>query len=136
MHGNELAKLKTDEGKELSEQILNFIKEQQKVCKENERLLHSSQILESLFGKFKFIEKEQSKSSFTSLILSIGAIVSKTTTDILKKALETVNIDTINKWCEEIIGTTTQAQKKELYRLEKVTIMEQKLDSKVLLKNA
>ena len=91
-------------------QILTFIKEQQKVCNENERLLHSSQILESLFGKFKFLEKEQSKNSFTSLILSIGAMVSKITADILKKALETINIDMINKWCKEIIGITVQAK--------------------------
>jgi len=66
LHKNELLKLKTDEAKKLSEEILTFIKEQQKVCNENERLLHSSQILESLFGKFKFLEKEQSKNSFTS----------------------------------------------------------------------
>jgi hypothetical protein len=133
LHKNELLKLKTDEAKKLSEEILTFIKEQQKVCNENERLLHSSQILESLFGKFKFLEKEQSKNSFTSLILSIGAMVSKITADILKKALETINIDMINKWCKEIIGITVQVQRKELYELEKVDVMEQKQDSKLVL---
>jgi len=133
LHENELLKLKTDEAKELSGQILNFIKEQQEMCNKDEILLHSSQILESLFGKFKFIEKEQSKSSWTSLILSIGAIVSKTTTDILQKALETINIDMINKWCKNTIGTTIQVQRKELYGLEKVNITKQNLDSKVVL---
>ncbi|SFV63278.1 hypothetical protein MNB_SV-12-1595 [hydrothermal vent metagenome] len=133
LHGYKLLSLKTAEAKGLATQILSFIKEQQKVCNENERLLHSSQLIESLFGKLKFLEKEQSKSSFTNLILSVGAMVSKTTTTGLKKALETVNVDMINKWSKKKIGTTIQAQRKELYGLERV---EQNRDSKVSLKVA
>jgi len=133
LHGYKLLSLKTAEAKGLATQILSFIKEQQKVCNQNERLLHSSQLIESLFGKLKFLEKEQSKSSFTNLILSVGAMVSKITTTGIKKALETVNIDMINKWSKEKIGTTIQAQRKELYQLERV---EQNSDSKISLKVA
>ena len=60
-------------------------------------------------------------------------MVSKITTTGIKKALETVNIDMINKWSKEKIGTTIQAQRKELYQLERV---EQNSDSKVSLKVA
>jgi hypothetical protein len=133
LHGYKLLSLKTAEAKGLATQILSFIKEQQKVCNQNERLLHSSQLIESLFGKLKFLEKEQSKSSFTNLILSVGAMISKTTTTGIKKALETVNIGMINKWSKEKVGTTIQSQRKELYRLERV---EQNLDSKISLKVA
>jgi hypothetical protein len=133
LYGYKLFSLKTAEAKGLATQILSFIKEQQKVCNQNERLLHSSQLIESLFGKLKFLEKEQSKSSFTNLILSVGAMISKTTTTGIKKALETVNIGMINKWSKEKVGTTIQSQRKELYRLERV---EQNLDSKVSLKVA
>jgi hypothetical protein len=133
LHGYKLLSLKTAEAKGLATQILSFIKEQQKVCNKNERLLQRSQLIESLFGKLKFLEKEQSKSSFTNLILSVGAMVSKTTTTGLKKALETVNIGMINKWSKEKVGTTIQAQRKELYRLKRV---EQNSDSKVSLKVA
>ncbi|RLA76877.1 MAG: hypothetical protein DRG30_01720 [Epsilonproteobacteria bacterium] len=81
----------------------------------------------------KSLEKEQSKSSFTSLILSIGAVVSKTTTAVLKKALETVDINMINEWSKEKVGTTIQAQRKKLYKLERV---EQNWDSMVGLESA
>jgi len=133
LHGGKLQNLKTDEAKGFTIQILSFIKEQQKVCTENERLLHSSQLIESLFGKLKFLEKEQSKSNFTNLILSMGAMVSRSTPTILKKALESVNINKIKKWTKEKIGITIQAQKKELYKLKRV---EQKWDSKEGLKIA
>ena len=128
-----LSNIETTQAKGLAAQILSFIKEQQKVCNKDERLLHSSQLIESLFGKLKSLEKEQSKSSFTNLILSVGAMVSKATTDVVKKALETVNINMINEWSKEKIGTTVQAQRKELYSLEKE---EQNWDSNISLKAA
>ena len=128
-----LSNIKTVLAYRLKMQILSFIEEQQKVCKKDERLLHSSQLIESLFGKLKALEKEQSKSSFTNLILSIGSMVSKRTSNVIKKALETVTIDMINKWSKNKIGTTIQAQRKELYNLRR---KEQKLDSKVELKVA
>ena len=110
--------METTQAKLLSIQLLDFIKKQQKVCKEDERLLHSSQILESLFGKLKFLEKEQARGSFTSLLLSVGAMVSKTTDAVVKTAMETVNTSTIKQWCQDKIGFTIQAQRRELYELE------------------
>jgi len=67
------------------------------------------------------------------LILSIGAVVSKTTSDILKKAMETVDVNMINEWSKEKIGTTIQSQRKALYALERV---EQKWNSKIDLRSA
>jgi len=115
LHSDKLERIETNKAKLLASQILNFIKEQQSVCIKDERLLHSSEILESLFGKFKFLEKEQSKSSFTNLLLSIGAMVSKTTQSTILTALETVTIPMIDTWSKSKIGMTIQAQKKELY---------------------
>jgi hypothetical protein len=117
LHGDEFLELKTDKAKKLANQILEFIKEQEKVCNKNERLLHSSQIIESIFGKLKFIEREQSRSSFTSLILSVGAMVSKKTSSVIAEALEAVNVDMISKWSKKVIGTTVQSQRNELYKL-------------------
>lgn len=119
LHAQKIKRLQTQKAKGLANELLSFIQEQQKVCNPNERLLHSSDILESLFGKLKFLEKEQSNSSFTSLILSVGAMVSKTTESIITEALETVSIPMIHKWCKEKIGLTIQAQKLELRNLRK-----------------
>jgi hypothetical protein len=87
------------------------------VVKLDKKLLHSSEIIESIFGKFRFLEKDQQRSSFTSLLLSIGAMVSNKSEAIIKTALETVTIPMIDKWSKEKIGVTVQAQKRELYGL-------------------
>ena len=42
-----------------------------------ERFPGSSEVLESIFGKFKRLERQQSRSGFTSLVLSLGVLVGK-----------------------------------------------------------
>jgi hypothetical protein len=117
LHSKTLDDLETPQARKFSSQLLNFIKEQQQVCKEDEKILHSSQIIESLFGKLKFLEKEQSRSSFTSLILSVAAMVSKTTNDMVQTAMETVSNFQINQWFSQKIPITAQAQRAELHKL-------------------
>ncbi len=47
----------------------------------------SSEIIESIFGNQKQLEKQQLKSGFPKLILAIAARISKTTMPIVKKAM-------------------------------------------------
>lgn len=108
-------KIETPEAKELNSEILNFIKKEQTICKEGEILLHSSEIIESLFGKFKYMENEQSHSNFTGFILSIGAIISKKTNEVIKTALETVTNSKVKEWCDKNIGDNIKVKKREVY---------------------
>jgi len=61
----------------LKNTLLVFVKHQRENCKLGERLLGSSEIIESVFGKQKFLERNYAKEGFTTLILGIGAIVGK-----------------------------------------------------------
>jgi len=83
-------------------------------AKQGERLLGSSEIIESVFGKFKSIEQDQSKSGFTSMLLSIASMLSKTTQDVIRTALETVPTKKISEWFKENIGNSVQSKKKEI----------------------
>ena len=56
----------------------------------NKFLAPEARVQESCFGTFKALEQHQSRSGFTSLILSLGALVSKTTSEIVSQALEAV----------------------------------------------
>ena len=48
-------------------------------------------MLESCFGKLKGLEDGQSKSGFTGLVLSLGAIVSKRTIETIGEALRAMS---------------------------------------------
>jgi len=52
----------TDKAKRVDEELLTFIEQQAMKAKSHERLLGSSEVIESVFGKLKNLEQDQVKS--------------------------------------------------------------------------
>jgi hypothetical protein len=100
-------KLKTD--------LIDFVKAQGQACKENERLLGSSEVIESVFGKQKYLERDYAKEGFTSLILGIGAFVGTLTVDSVKEALVATPVKMVVDWCKDVLGETLQSKKNTAY---------------------
>ena len=96
-------------------ELLAFVAEQEAQAHPDERLLGSSEVIESVLGKMKRLEQDQSKSGFTGLLLGLGALVSTTTTAVIQKALETVPTKQVWAWCRETLGQTVQAQRREAF---------------------
>lgn len=119
----------TNRAKKVRELLLAFVEEESSKAKPDERLLGSSEVLESVFGKLKGVEQDQAKSGFTNLLLSTAAIVSKTTEDVVKKALETVRTKDVLYWCKKNIGQSVQSKRKEAFAFYEKT--EQKWDQKL-----
>lgn len=101
--------------KNIREAFVDFVAQESSQAHPDELLVGSSEVLESLFGKFKDLEGEQSKSGFTGLLLSIPAMVSTTTGDIIRKAMETVPTKKVLAWCKQYIGKSLQAKRKEVF---------------------
>jgi hypothetical protein len=100
--------------KTVREELLTFIGKQSHKAKPNERLLGSSEVIESVIGKLKNLEQDQNKSGFTGLLLSLAAIVSKTTQDVVHKAMEAVPTKTVLEWVRTNIGKSVQSKRKEV----------------------
>jgi hypothetical protein len=77
----------------------------------------SSEVIESVFGKFKRREQTQAKSGFTALILTMSAMVATTTREVIHKALETVPTNCVLEWCKKTLGNSLQAQRKKAFGL-------------------
>jgi hypothetical protein len=116
----------TDRAKRVGEELLTFIEQQSLNATADERLLGSSEVIESIFGKLKNLEQDQVKSGFTAMLLSLAAVVSKTSQDVIQKALETVPTKKVFEWYEENIGQSVQSKRKEILSLVRKT--EQKWD--------
>ena len=99
------------------EELVSFAKEQSLNAVGDERLLGSSEVIESVFGKFKTIEHDQAKSGFTSMLLGLPALLSKTTQDIVKQAMETVPTKKVIEWFKENIGQSVQSKRKEILKM-------------------
>jgi hypothetical protein len=99
----------------LGAEFVQFVTEEVAKAKAGERLVGSSEVIESIFGKWKRLEGEQARSGLTGLVLALGAIVAPTTADVIKQALTNVPTKTVLTWCREQLGKTVQATRRVLF---------------------
>ena len=91
--------------------LVAFVAEQSAQARPGERLLGSTECLESLIGKGKRLEGQQSKSGFTKMLLGMAAAVVKPTKEYLSAAFATVKVKDVAAWCQAKLGTSLQAQR-------------------------
>lgn len=111
---------------ELADQFLAFVTAQSAPLRTTERLPGSSEVLESLFGKFKSLERDQSQGGFTSLILSLGTVLfqarhTQTATirsrlaRTVKHGLELCGIKSVMSWLAQNLGPTVSSQRRTAF---------------------
>ena len=71
----------------------------------------STEILESSFGKLKSIERSQSKSGFSSLLLVWAALFGTTTMETIRAATSTVAWKHVKTWIKKQLGDTVQSKR-------------------------
>jgi hypothetical protein len=99
--------------------IINFRNKIKKIL-QNEGLkvpgganyLGSSEIIESLFGKFKAIEGDHASSGLTSLVLAIPSLLGDLTESIVEKALQAISISNVDQWIKDNMGQTFLSQRR------------------------
>ena len=95
--------------------LLEFLAEQAWVGRlGGERLMASTEVLESLFGAYKGLQGQQSQSGLTGLMLVLGALVSHWTPETIQEALEATPSKAVQAWITKHLGLTVQAQRRIL----------------------
>ena len=107
-------KADTPKAKQIKSDLQFFLYQESLKASENDRLIGSSEVIESVFGKTKSLERDQAKNGFTVFILSLAATVSKTSSDIVHQALETVKTKSIYKWFRDAIGKSVQSKRMQI----------------------
>ena len=95
--------------------LVAFLARESLQAKSNERLLGSSEVVESVLGKFKHVEGDQAKSGFTGLVLSLAAMVSTTTMDVVQQALSAVPTQKVLTWCKQTLGQSVQGKRRQAF---------------------
>jgi hypothetical protein len=96
----------------LGAQLVEFVRSQSASARENERLLGSSECLESLIGKGKRLEGQQSKSGFTKMVLGMAAAVVQPTKEYVTEALTRVKTRDAIAWCRDHLGVSLQSKRR------------------------
>jgi len=90
--------------------LLTFVAGQSQRLPEGQHLPGSTEVLESLLGKYKRIQGAHSKGGMTGALLNIGATLLEKTPAVIKKALATVHVHHVTQWLRDKLGLTIPAQ--------------------------
>ncbi len=97
----------------IAARLIEFVTMQSAAAKEGERLIGSSECLESLIGKGKRLEGQQSRSGFTKSILAMAAAVVQPTHDYVVQALQQVKTQDMLAWCRNSLGVSLQSKRRQ-----------------------
>jgi len=100
----------------LMERFLTFVHGESEKAHPSEHLPASSEIIESLIGTGKRLEGQQSKGSFTKMILSMAAAVAVPTRDLIQDAFQTIKTKDVAKWVQQTIGVSMQAKRRRAFQ--------------------
>ncbi len=105
----------TASSRDTAAKLLEFLGEQAWVARlGGERLMASTEVLESLFGAYKCLQGQQSQSGLTGLMLVLGALVSHWTPETIQEVLEATPSKAVQAWITKHLGLTVQAQRRIL----------------------
>ena len=104
---------------------VEFVAAQSREARSGERLIGSSEVIESLIGKYKQLQGTHRQGGVTPMVLAFGAMVADHTGEAIGAALEKIRTCNVLQWCREHLGFTLQAQRRYAFE-------EQKRDTKLL----
>lgn len=90
---------------------LSFVAEQSSQSRRGERLIGSSEVLESLFGKYKHLQGIHRQGGMTPQLLSLGAAAGRQTVGVIRQAFAAVRTCDVVQWCHQHLGLSLQAQR-------------------------
>ena len=100
---------------ELRSELVAFVADQASKTRPGERLPGSSEVIESCFGKFKSVERDQSRGGFTGLLLALAACVGVTTRATIQRAMEGYKTARVLQWIKNNLGATLGSKRRLVY---------------------
>jgi hypothetical protein len=104
----------------LATELETFVRESSAAAGPDECLVGSTEVLESLFGKWKMLERQESQSGITGLVLSLGALLGVWTPSRIQAALEATPVKHVVRWCRENLPSSVQSQRRITLSRQKV----------------
>lgn len=91
--------------------LLEFVNTQSAAARPRERLIGSSEVLESLIGKYKQLQGSYKHGGITPQLLALGAMVVPQSAETIVPALRTIRTCDVRAWCRRHLGFSLQSQR-------------------------
>lgn len=99
-------------GETVGKQVMDVLKEMSKNLRENQRIIATSDVLESLNGKWKMLIGGSPTPALGRNSLLMPALMGKLDASEVKQALETVKVEDVKEWTEATFGVTYHQEKR------------------------
>ena len=107
---------------ELRDDLIKFVAQQARRLKPGERMPFTSEVIESTFGKYKVVEREQSRGGFTGLLLALAACVAERTQEVVHEALQKTKTRDVITWVKTKLGETVGSKRRIAYQAAKASL--------------
>jgi hypothetical protein len=107
--------------------ILSYLKTHIEPLSADQTLLASSDVLESIFGKYKLFSAERSFKEIGQMLLTIPLFTTKLTPQRIKLALETISMSDLQAWTKQTFGQSMLSKRRMLLNLNATQIVREKL---------
>ncbi len=114
--------LEHDRSKQLAKRLIDFVHDAEQHLRDGERLPMSTEILESVFGLYKQLERQHSKSGFTSLLACLPALLKPTTPAAISDAFIRVSAKDVKAWVKKHFGSTVTSRRNAAYAEHKAAL--------------
>lgn len=114
--------LKHGKSKQLAGRLIDFVYDAEQHLRVGERLPMSTEILESVFGLYKQLERQHSKSGFTSLLACLPALLKPTTFAGVSDAFERVSAKEVKAWVKKHFSSTVTSRRNAAYAEHKAAL--------------
>lgn len=106
--------------------ILAYLQNHIEPLASDQTLLASSDVLESIFGKYKLFSSERSFKEIGQMILTIPLFTAKFTPQQVKLALETISMSDVQSWAKQTFGQSMLSKRKHLLNFIPTQLVQEK----------
>jgi hypothetical protein len=107
--------MEVDSLKEFSQKILGCLTHSMSQIQSGQTLLATSDVLESLFGKYKQLSSRSPQKQIGQIFLSICLLTMNLTTTVVKEALETIRFLDVEEWSNQAFGKSMLSKRRILF---------------------
>ena len=97
-------------------QLIHYLEHETQAIPAETSWLGSSDIIESLFGKYKLFSSKSPLKHMGHLLLSLPLLTANLSTKLVTKALETVSFDDVQQWYHENFGVSPLAKRRQAFQ--------------------
>jgi hypothetical protein len=101
----------TKEAREFVKEVRQFVRRECEKLPDNDAYVGSTDVLESMFGKYKDIAKHAPSKEITANVLMLPLFATPLTASLLREALDTVHEENLKIWIEQQLGLSPQKKK-------------------------